>query len=195
LEIAATKTAAYVRELNAHDPTLEVGDIEPYPFERPAQLKQWVSALIRNGIKPAHFHLDVNIHYLDVHSDIDAATDLRSVSAFLLERGIPVGIILWSGYDPEPTDKDFFDRTMAWVRRVRAIGIPQHVIFQSWVLRSYKGCSDTNIRCAFPKLKCPPSDAIGCGLKSVPVNLPEGNPREFSLTRLVNEALSVLQMP
>jgi hypothetical protein len=193
LEGAAAKTVAYSRELKAREPALEIGDIEAYPFEPPARLERWITTLIEDGFKPAHIHLDVNVHYLDVHSDLDVTNDLRSIRDFLASDQITFGIILWSGYDPEPTDRAFFDRTMAWVRRVHAAGVPEQVIFQSWVHRSYEGCADTNPACAFPKLRCPQSGAAGCGLKSVPLNLPEGDPHVFSLTRLMNEALHVLR--
>jgi hypothetical protein len=194
LETAAAKTAAYIKQLKASDPALEVGDIEAYPWDHPVQLEQWLIALTRNGAKPAHFHLDVNVHFLDVHPEVDAAGDLRSLKAFAAAQGIPFGIIFWSGYNPEPTDQAYFDRTMAWVRRVHAaIGAPEQAIFQSWVVRSYPGCADTDPRCFPPKLKCPPSDTSGCGLGTVPVNLPEGDPKVFSHTRLVNEALGVLR--
>jgi hypothetical protein len=193
-EDSAAKTAAYIKEVKASEPTLEIGDIEAYPLDRPVQLEQWVTELIRRGAKPAFFHLDANIHFLDVHPNIDVAGDLRSLKAFLKAQGIPFGIIFWSGYDPEPTDQAYFDRTMAWVRRVHAaIGAPDQAIFQSWIRRSYPGCADTDQSCNPPHpLRCPPS-ATGCGLKSVPVNLPEGNQAAFSLTRLANQALGTLR--
>ena len=176
LEGTAAKTADYVKKLRASVPELEVGDIEAYPSETPSRLEEWIDALTAAGAKPAHFHIDVNVHYLDVHPEINAKGDLQNLMAFLGSHGIPMGIIFWSGYGPEPTDKSFFDHTMAWVRRVHStIGVPEQSIFQSWVLRSFPGCPYADNRCGPPALKCPPSGALGCGLKAVPINLPDNS--------------------
>ena len=191
---SAAKSAALIRGIRSNTPKLEVGDIEPYPAQRPAQIVQWLLALNNVGLAPAYLHLDANIHFLDLHPEINVTADLQSLQVSLRTLGIPFGIIFWSGYDPEPSDQAYFDHTMNWVRRVHAaIGAPDQAIFQSWIYRSFPGCSDTDPNCGPPKLRCPPEGARGCGLKSVPVNLPEGDPEAFSLIRLVNEALGTLR--
>jgi hypothetical protein len=190
---SARKTASYMRRIRKDELAVGIGDIEPYPGFSVADLEQWLTVLAQNGADLDHFHLDVNVHYLDVHPEINFAQDLRATRDFLNSRNIPFGVIFWSGYDPEPSDQAFFDRTLAWVKHVHeAIGVPDQAIFQSWVTRSYPGCSDTDTRCVLPKIVCPP-DAPGCGRKSVPVNLPDNSARVFSLTELVNDGLAILQ--
>jgi hypothetical protein len=191
---ATTKSATFMRELRASAPTLVVGDIESYPAQRPAQIEQWLLALIKLGAAPQYLHLDANIHLLDAHPEIDAAADLRALRDFLRAHDIQFGIIFWSGYNPEPSDQAFFDHAMNWVRRVHAaIGAPDQAVFQSWVLRSSAGCSDTDPNCKQASPGCPPVGTPSCGLKTVPVNLPEDGPNVFSLTRLVNEAVGTLR--
>ena len=63
---------------------------------------------------------------------------------------------------------DYYNSTMQWVQTVRgAIGVPQHSIFQSWILN-------------------------GDGVLDVPINLPENDPTIYSHTRLINDGLAVL---
>ena len=194
MENTAAKTAEYVREINRKEPQIQVGDIEVYPYFRIEQLKDWLTAALeRYGVRPAHFHLDVNVHRLDVSPNIDLAADLGSLELFLHGKGIPFGIILWNGYNPAPTDKAYFDRTMRWVERVHgAIGLTDQIIFQSWILRSSPRCADTDPACYPDKLRCTPDDPPGCGQKTVPINLPEDDPNVYSHTRLINEALDML---
>lgn len=191
---AAIKTAAFMRHVHASEPALKIGDIEPYPSESPAQIGEWLSQLKSAGTVPAYLHLDANVHFLDVHPEIDVPADFRALSTLLHGAGIDYGIIFWGGYDPEPTDQAFFAHTMSWVRRVHAaIGIPDHAIFQSWIRRSYPACTTPSPTCGWPRLLCPLVGAPGCGLKSIPVNLPEADPNVFSLTRLVDQALPALR--
>jgi hypothetical protein len=141
--------------------------------------------------------LDVDVNDVDVRgARLDLASDLRDLRSFFQAEGIPFGIIFWSGHDPEPTDISFFNHVMDWVRRVRAaIGKPDQSIFQSWVRRSSITCNG-QIRCdSANNLKCSSADPEYCGKRSVPINLPESDATVFSHTRLINEALSVLDMP
>ncbi len=191
-ERAITDAVAVVSDLRRRAPELEVGDIESYPTERPADIERWVLALTKRGAKPAYLHLDSNVHFLDLHPEVNVASDFQSLRAFLHSQGIPFGIIFWSGYNPEPTDQSYYEHAMSWVRRVHAaVGTPDQIIFQSWVHRSFPGCSESNPDCRPPRLKCPSTDRLGCGLQSVPVNLPESNP--FSHTMLIDEALRILR--
>jgi hypothetical protein len=193
MENTAAKTAEYIRTIRSVEPQIEIGDIEVYPYFRIDQLKAWLGALQKNGITPAQFHLDVNVHRLDVSPSIDLAGDLGTLKAYLHARNIPFGVVLWSGYDPEPTDRAYFDRTMSWVKRLHAaISLPDQLIFQSWILRSSPRCTDTNPSCYPDKLHCASDDPPGCGLRTVPVNLPENDPQIYSHTRLINTALNIL---
>jgi hypothetical protein len=137
--------------------------------------------------------MDANVHFLDVHPDIDLAAGLRAYRDFFKGQNMPFGVIFWSGYDPAPTDEAYYNRVMAWVRRVHAaIGAPDQSVFQSWVSRSIPKCTDTDMECNVSKLSCPPGDKAGCGEKSVPINLPENDPRIYSHTRLISDASKTL---
>lgn len=188
LRDSAEKTARYMKAIAAKEPDVIIGDIEAYPFYDVGQLKEWVRTLTALGAKPPILHLDVNIHRLDVSRQIDAAADLRAMRDFAKSQGIEFGVILWSGYNPSPTDQAYFNRTMSWAKRVHeAIGAPDQIIVQSWVTRSSPRCSDTDAACVPPRLVCGPSDPPGCGTQAVPNNLPEQGQGVFSHTKLINE--------
>ena len=196
MESAAAKTAAYIKEVTQRMPGVQVVEGEPYPSYSVDQLEHWLTLLIDAGARPASFHVDANVHYLDAHPSVDVAGDLRRLRDWLRVRHMPFGVIFWSGYDPEPTDQAYYQRTMAWVRKVHAaIGAPDQAIFQSWVFRSAPRCKDTDAACNMPKLACTAADGAGCGEKGVPVNLPENNAAIFSHTRLINDGIKVLTGP
>lgn len=194
------KTAAYIKQLSddpdlaAEGVTPEVGDIETYPAHTPAEIEHWISELERRGAKPKFFHLDVNVHRLDVDHTIDALQDLREITGFFRRERIPFGVILWPGYNPVPSDKVFHDLTLSWARRVNeAIGRPDQVIVQSWVMRGGVACSLTDPTCNMNRPHCAPSDGPLCGKHSVPLNLPDNDPSGFTLTRTALDSLKILQ--
>jgi hypothetical protein len=198
-EIAA-RTASYAaavrtsKETQSSDATLEIGDIEPYPSIDVATLTTWIRTLAAHGFKPAFLHLDINVHYVDVHPEIDLADDLRSLNAFLHEAGVPLGIIVWSGYDPLNSDRAYFDHALDLAGRVKAaIGRPDQLVFQSWVTRAPIACAQSEPACI--KQRCSPDDPAYCGERSIPLNLPDDNPAEFTQTRLVRAVLSLFDAP
>jgi hypothetical protein len=129
---------------------------------------------------------------VDVHPEIKLTSDLRALKAFFAAEGIPFGVIFWSGYDPENSDRSYYEHVIKWVRQVRAaIGEPDQAILQSRVLRVSQSCS-TGVLCGAKNTRCSAADPAYRGLRSVPVNLPEGDPRILSHTRLVNESLAIL---
>jgi hypothetical protein len=200
LEETAEKTAYYAkailkyRDVKTWAPSLAIGDIEPYPSRSVAQLKQWTKALESNGFKPSFFHLDVDVNDVDVRGPkLDMAGELRDLKAFFKGEGIPFGVIFWSGHDPESTDAAYYNHTMSWVNRVHAaIGKPEQSIFQSWVRRSSINCTGTVSCSAKNNFMCSPADPPYCGRGSMPINLPDNNPKVFSHTRLINDGLAVL---
>jgi hypothetical protein len=131
----AARTAAYARavrgskEVQASGEPIAIGDIEPYPLPDAATLMTWVRSLIARGLKPAFLHLDINLHYVDVHPEIRLADDLRRLNAFFHETGIPLGIIIWSGYDPLNADRAYCDRSgrtgQGGNRHARSAGLPE----------------------------------------------------------------------
>jgi hypothetical protein len=198
----ANNTAAYMKAVSS-DPELEalgslpeVGDIEGYPSTSVQDIERFVQALESRGAKPKFFHLDANVHRLDVlarDGKNNEQGDLRELKRFFQAQGIPLGIIFWPGYNPVATDKIYYDRTMEWVRRVhKAIGKPDQSIFQSWVVRGGKNCSENDPACSMTNPMCSPSDPPECGKKSVPVTVPDNNPQIYSETRLIKDALKVL---
>jgi hypothetical protein len=197
LEETANRTAAYVgavtmsKEAGAAGATPIFGDIEPYPATSLATLIDWTRALERHGFKPAFLHLDINLHYVDVHPEIPLDADLRALSSFLHKAGIPLGVIFWGGYDPLNSDRAFYDHVLAQARRIKgAIGRPDQVIIQSWDTRSSIGCPRADAACA--RFPCTPADPPYCGKKSIPMNLPEQGPAAFTQTRLVSDVLVIL---
>ena len=141
-----------------------MGDVEPYPYFSATQLEDWTRALEACGWKPAFFHIDVNLWdggYL--HDEASIAADLQELQAFYQGQGIAFRVIHTANMDfGVQSDQGYYDLTMEWLRQVqRAIGRPQHVIFESW-------------------LGPAPS-----GRHEVPINLPDNDPSVFSHTRLI----------
>jgi hypothetical protein len=187
----AQRTAAYVAAVKASKETQasgapEFGDIEPYPGIAVPTLIEWIKALEAHGFKPAFLHLDINIHYLDVHPEIPLGDDLRILARFFRDAGIPLGVIFWSGYDPLNSDHAYYDHVMDLAGRVKAaIGTPD----QSWVTRSPIACPRSDTECL--KQPCSPTDPPYCGEKSIPLNLPDNDPAAFTQTRLVRDVLAL----
>jgi hypothetical protein len=210
VEQVAAKTAAYVKALLADPnlptwaPGLALGDGEAYPRFTIDQHIQWIRALEQYGYKPAFYHLDVAVNYLDIHArEFNFNSDMQGLQSFLQAQGIPFGIIFWSGHEPEPTDASYYNHVVSWAQRVHAaIGAPEQSIIQSWVPRSSTKCTSwsgtvapnvAGVACnPANKFMCSPADPPYCGKKSVPINLPENNPSAFSHTRLINTVTEIL---
>ncbi len=194
LEQTVRKTARYFERMRTAEPHILIGDVEPYPHFSVSKLIQWIHMLLEAGARPDFFHLDVNVRALNVRPDVDAATDMRTLKSFLGRQGIPFGIIIWSGQNPESSDRDYYMHALRWARIVHsAIGAPDHLIIQSWVTRASKRCSETGRECTQTDPKCVQQDPIYCGTKSVPLNLPDNDPSKFTQTRLVNEVVKLFE--
>lgn len=196
LEEIAARTASYAAavrasgEAQSSGETLEIGDIEPYPSIDVATLTAWIGALETHGFRPAFLHLDINVHYVDVHPEIRLTEDLKALARFFYEAGIPLGIIIWSGYDPLNADRAYYDHALDLAGRVKdAIGRPDQLVFQSWVTRAPIACAQSEPACL--KQRCASDDPPYCGEHSIPLNLPDDNPTEFTQTRLVRAVLSL----
>jgi hypothetical protein len=197
LDEIANRTAAYVaavkasKEAQSGGEALEFGDIEPYPSIDVATLTAWIRALVAHGFRPAFLHLDINVHYLDVHPEIRLADDLRSLAGFFHEAGVPFGVIFWSGYDPLNADRAYYEHVTDLADRIKtAIGQPDQAVFQSWVTRGPVACPQSEPACA--KQPCSAADPPYCGEKSIPLNLPDDDPAAFTQTRLVRVVLELL---
>jgi hypothetical protein len=199
IEETAQRTAGYISTVTKNSSSdgrpsaTEFGDIEPYPqFDIPT-LIAWVKALKSNGVDLAFMHIDVNVHLLDVHPDAKnrLLPDLHELSVFLHSEKIPFGVIIWSGYDPLSTDKEYFEHAVAFADELRlSTKYVDQLIFQSWVTRSSKSCGlEGSPKCSPSVAPCTNEDPPYCSLKSIPLNLPEAGNNVFSQTRLVDELL------
>jgi hypothetical protein len=165
LDLAATaeETAAFVRRLRGSRPSVVVGDIEPYPLFDVATLGIWLDALAARDARPDFFHLDVD-RATAARRGIDVAAGLKGVRALCAERSLPFGVLLYGGDGVD--DAGYFAAVLSWTDEVAAaVGMPDHVVFQSFSMSS-------------------------AGLFDVPRNLPEGDPKVFSHTRLVLDGLA-----
>ena len=197
-EETAARTAAYVKAVSEDKTTaasgqkVAFGDTEPYPSYSVDQLRQWIDSMERNGFKPAFFHLDVDINNIELHPNINLAKDLGTLKAYLRQKEIPLGIVFWSGHDPEKSDEAYYYHVIDYVTRIKhAIQKPDQSVFQSWVNRVSSSCSDRS-RCTFSNPACSAEDPDYCGMKSVPINLPDYNIRVYSHTRLIVDSLRIL---
>jgi hypothetical protein len=203
IDETAEKTAGYAKALLANSntptwaPNLAVGDIEAYPSKTVEQLEQWVSALEKDGFRPAFFHLDVDVHDVETRGPkLNFAADMQTLKSFFRARGIPFGIVFWGGYDPESSDLSYYAHVIAWAKRVHAaIGPPEQSIFQSWVRRSSVRCT-AGVHCGpSNNWMCAPPDPVYCGKGSMPINLPENDQAIYSHTRLISDSLAILKQP
>lgn len=162
---AAAVTVDFAGRMRASHPTLAIGDIEPYPRYSASTLKLWLRTLGERGFKPAFFHLDVDRERA-ARLDADVEGDLRALRDYCRSADVPFGVIFWS---PALDNRAYYEDTLGWLTRVgAAVGMPQHAIFQSWA-------------------EAPD------GTKVVPGNLPEGDPKAYAHTRLVNDGLKLLR--
>ncbi len=164
MQQSATQTAQFVKLMRAFNPTLQIGDIEPYPSFSEPQLESWITALEADGVTLPFFHLDVDRDAVAAFGT-NVTADLQLLSSFCMSRGIAFGVI-FNGPDAS-SDQQYYDTTMQWIQTVKSsIGMPQHSIFQSWF-------------------------NVG-GVYDIPINLPENDPTIFSHTRLINDGLAAL---
>ncbi|HET7009178.1 MAG TPA: hypothetical protein VFI11_00260 [Anaerolineales bacterium] len=177
MEQTADVTAWFMRQVQAAHPDIVVGNTEPYPYFSAAELEQWIEALEARGTPPAFFHLDVNM--VEGGSRLDrrlVVADLQTLSRFFQEHQIPFGVIFTANTNWDArSDRVYFDSTMEWMQLVNdAIGKPQQVVFNSWLGPTTDGISNRP------------------GVHETPINLPENDPSIYSHTRLILEALDML---
>jgi hypothetical protein len=164
MQQSAAQTAHFVETLQGKFIYTVIGDIEPYPYFSVAQLEAWISLLHSLGVQLAFFHLDVD-PALVASTGADLAGDLQALNAFCQAQKIPFGVLLNSL--TTTSDQMYYSDAIQFTQRVKsAIGKPQASIFQSF-------------DCA-------------TGTCNTPINLPENDPNIFSHTRLINDALAIL---
>jgi PKD domain-containing protein len=180
----ADHVAAYILQMQEWFPSVSIGHIELYPEVGVEQLKEWVIALEARGVSLSFLHIDVHgprvDQYISFGMNIDVAADMAELKSFLNAHDIEFGIIFFDTYydsqywEPsEYNDSTYYTGTMNWVNFVHDANLkPDHSIFQSWVFPYY---------------------TTGIGPNEIPVNLPEDDPTVYSHTRLINEALGILE--
>jgi hypothetical protein len=116
MEQSADATAQFVGLVKDAYPDMLVGETEPYPYFSVAELEGWTRALEDRGVHLAHFHIDVDpVYARDLGRDV--AADLRELSGFLQEHGIPFGVILTSDWTDAGSNRAYFESTLAWLVR------------------------------------------------------------------------------
>jgi len=121
-------------------PDIIIGEIEPYPFYTIDKIKEWILLLENSGIHLPFFHLDLDLltaKEKEKNGEINIQSDLSDLNSFLKSKNIAFGII----FHPESShlaniknNKDIFNRIMDYVDVTKqVIGVPDHVIFQSWI--------------------------------------------------------------
>lgn len=203
MEQTAAEVAAYVQHVAANPEVLAAGpaprfvDVEPYPGADVEQLQQWTKSLEAHGFRPAGFFLDVNIRRAELKPELYGrmAGDLRTLQNFFRAEHIPFGVVFWPGRGAVGSDAAYYEYTIDWVRFVhRAIGRPDAAVFSSWVWRCDGRNAGGDLACTKNEPACSPGDPY-CGQKSVPINLPDNDPKVFSHTRLILESLGILGGP
>jgi hypothetical protein len=199
IDETAERTASYLSDVAMKSAAISkgivFGDIEPYPSFTVDQLKRWFQVLRARGATIGFFHLDVDLNDVARRPSVDLISDLRDLKAFFAKEKIPLGIIVWSGRDPENSDESYYNHVIDYVKVVRkAIGTPEQLVFQSWVFRVSKTCG-LGLACSATNTHCGPFDPPYCGSRSVPINLPDDSSKVFSHTRLIRESLSILTAP
>jgi hypothetical protein len=182
----ATQFAASVRE-KGYAPVQFV-DTEAYPALSIAEIEQFIAATAKAGLKLAELHLDINFDMLRLKQSLadKFPQDLKEIASYMRRQGVPLGVIIWSGHDPERSDKDYFEHSMDALRMVRRTNANvDDWIFSSWVTR----CSSVR-GCAMPNFGCQANDGPSCGHVSIPRNLPEMGVA-YSHSRLILDATSL----
>jgi hypothetical protein len=162
------RVAAYMKSVNQADPTVQIGDIEPWPAINVPTIEAFINGLIARGTTPAFFHVDLNFGFVNSNPTAAAAmrVDMPALRDFFAQKNIPFGIIFWSGGTTATSDQDYSGVTRHNVDELKAaMGVPRQVIFQSWV-------------------------PTGAGAFTLPTNLPETQP--YTHTWLLDQGLQHL---
>ncbi len=136
LEPTADMVAAYMTGVQRAVPRAAIGLIEAYPFSSADAIVRMIDLLDARGVRPAFLHMDVDWHSL---GDGAFARDMVRLKAVADARHITFGIIV-IGYDGEADALYAVDARGIAHLIADAFktwdDMPQHVIFQSWVVTS-----------------------------------------------------------
>ena len=136
LEPTADMVAAYMNAVQRAAPRTAIGLIEAYPFSSADAIVRMLDLLDARGTRPAFLHMDVDWHSLVAG---EFARDMVRLKAVADSRQITFGIIV-IGYDGEADALYAVDARGIAHLIADAFktwdDMPQHVIFQSWVVTS-----------------------------------------------------------
>lgn len=113
-------------------PEVHVGLIEAYPEFSISEFKQMVLALEAEGVHLPHLHIDIDM-YRAVREQQNLSKDLGDLAAFLKQRKITFGIIIWG--ERGLSDQTYYDDAIKFALRIRQAlprGAPDRLIFESW---------------------------------------------------------------
>jgi hypothetical protein len=132
----ADRVSTFMRTVTTSNPSVQVGEIEPYPSIDVPTIESFVNALIARGTKPAFFHIDLDFGFINTNAA--AATKMRvdmpMLRDFFAKLNISFGIIFWSDTLVPASDQDYSSFALHNVDVLKAaMGAPVQSIFQSWV--------------------------------------------------------------
>ena len=136
LEPTADMVATYMNAVQRAAPRTAIGLIEAYPFSSADAIVRMLDLLDARGTRPAFLHMDVDWHSLATGEFTRDMVRLKDVAD---SRQITFGIIV-IGYDGEADALYAVDARGIAHLIADAFktwdDMPQHVIFQSWVVTS-----------------------------------------------------------
>jgi hypothetical protein len=136
----------FINFVKAEDPSIVIGDIEPYPHFTKEELKQWIVRFKeKSGYEFPFFLLDVNLKAIYAWSNNDGAKiqeyldGIRELQEFALLRGIKFGVIIicnndWQG-SCASSDQGFYAGAMRWAEILNStLSRPLDIVkIQSWI--------------------------------------------------------------
>jgi hypothetical protein len=132
----ADRVSTFRRTITSNNPSVQVGEIEPYPSIDVSTIESFINTLIARGTRPAFFHVDLDFGFINSNSAAAAKmrVDMPMLRDFFAKLQIPFGIIFWSDTLVPASDQDFSSFTLHNVDVLKAaMGAPVQSIFQSWV--------------------------------------------------------------
>jgi hypothetical protein len=115
-----------------------VGWAEAWPHVGFAVQQQFLDLLQARGVKPSHWHLDID--WVTAGSDPKVSAFIKAATALAEARGITLGLMVNTTVDPIPTDAQHFANLAALSRKLWAIDPnAKHVVVQSWARRIKDG--------------------------------------------------------
>ena len=129
LEVTAGQIKYFISQLKLRHPGLSIGLIEAYPYLSVKEIEESILALEKANVRISFLHIDGHRHGALANNDIPG--DLARLGDLSRSRGIDYGVIVWG--DDGSSNQGFSSELIMTAATVRsAVGIPDHIIFQSW---------------------------------------------------------------